>query len=250
MSNSSIYDNARHYDALFRGPDDLPFYQEHIENYGGPVLELACGTGRLTIPLRQGGADITGLDSSEQMLSVARTKAERAGVAIQFVHADARDYTLDREFKVIFIANNTLCHILANDDLVSLLRCLRRHLATTGRFILDVFTPAFKFLTRDPSQRFPVGEYDDPDGRGHVIVTESQIYNPATQVKHSTWHYELQGTGETWDVPVDLRMYYPQKLDALLHYNGFVIEHKFGDFDGSPFSANSPRQVIVSRPSA
>ena len=61
MRMRNLYDDARH-DALFPGPNDLPFYQRQIAAYGGPVLELACGTGRLTVPLAVAGADITGID--------------------------------------------------------------------------------------------------------------------------------------------------------------------------------------------
>src|SRR5580692_11809206 len=73
----NLYDNARHYDALFPGPKDLPFYQRQIAAHGGPVLELACGTGRLTVPLAAAGVDITGIDRSPSMLEAARDRAAR-----------------------------------------------------------------------------------------------------------------------------------------------------------------------------
>jgi len=129
--------------------------------------------------------------------------------------------------------------------------CVRRHLAPDGRFILDVFTPSVRILARDPARRYRVNEYEDPDGLGHIIVTETNTnrYDPATQVNHITWHYERHGEPKAWEVPLSLRMFYPQEIDALLIYNGFVIEHKYGDFEETPYSAGSPKQLILCRPS-
>jgi SAM-dependent methyltransferase len=240
-----LYDDGRHYDLLMPGPNDVPFYRRQAECYGQPVLELACGTGRLTVPLGESGVDITGLDVSPAMLRVARAKSERCGATVALWEGNCIDFSLDRKFQLIFIACNSLSHLLERKDVEACFRCVRQHLARGGRFVVDVFTPSVRFLARDETQSYPIGEYEDPDGGGRIRVTETGEYDAATQVKHSVWHYQRVGTAEHWDVPLKLRMFYPQELDALLEYNGFVIEHKYGDFDYSPFGAASPKQVIV-----
>ena len=78
-------------------------------------------------------------------------------------------------------------------------------------------------------------------------MSETSRYDPATQVNYALWQYRNAATQETWHVPLELRMYFSQELDALLHYNGFTIEHKYGWFDGRPFDADSPKQLIVCR---
>jgi 2-polyprenyl-3-methyl-5-hydroxy-6-metoxy-1,4-benzoquinol methylase len=88
MSHSEpipLYRDGRHYDELIRSLalTDLPFYLEEAKRARGPVLELACGTGRLTIPIAQNGVEIVGLDQSASMLAYARTKANDAGVNIE-----------------------------------------------------------------------------------------------------------------------------------------------------------------------
>ena len=243
----SLYDEGLLYDLLMPGPNDLPFYERQSKKCGGPVLDVACGTGRLTIPLRLSGADITGLDSSREMLAEARNKTKRSGIDIEYVHADARAYSLDRSFQLILVANNSLSHLLRREDIEACLRCVRRHLAPGGRFIVDLFTPSARILARDPASRFSVGHYQDPDGRGQIIVSETSRYDSATQVKHAVWHYERDGEPGGWDVSLNLRMFYPQEIDALLVYNGFVIEHKYGDFEETPYGAGSLKQVIVCR---
>lgn len=242
-----IYQNPRHYDLLVPGPNDLPFYRRQVEKWGEPVLELGCGTGRLCIALAAAGIDVTGLDRAPAMLEEARHKARQRGATIQFVHADCRDYSLERQFRLIFFANNSLSHLLTRAEVESCFRCVRQHLAPGGRFILDLFTPSLRILTRHPAQHYPVGRYDDPDGSGLVAVTETNRYDPATQVNHIVWHYRWESRPEVVHIPLDLRMFYPQEIDALLEYNGFAIEHKYGDYKETPFGGDSPKQLLICR---
>ena len=158
-----------------------------------------------------------------------------------------RDYALLREFKLIFISTNSFSHLLEHDEIESCLRCTRDHLAPEGRFVIDIFTPSARMLARDANEAYTVGEYDDPDGKGRVVVTETKRYDVATQVNHAIWRYTNSDTQENWEIPFSLRMFYPQEINALLRYNGFAIENKFGWYDESPYGDASPKQLIVSR---
>jgi hypothetical protein len=103
-------------------------------------------------------------------------------------------------------------------------------------------------LADDRNEPYKLGEYDDPDGKGGIVVTEkARHYDLATQVNHSIWSYTNRDTGENWELPFSLRMFYPKEINALLRYTGFVLESKFGSYDESPFGNGSPRQLIVSR---
>jgi SAM-dependent methyltransferase len=246
MKMRNIYDDARHYDALFPGPNDLPFYRRHIATSGGPVIELACGSGRLTIPLAADGVEITGLDQSSSMLEAARRRAAQENVQASFHQGDMRNFDLGQKFNLIFISTNSFCHLLDLDGVESCLRTARNHLAPEGRFIIDIFTPSARMLARSESEAASVGEYDDPDGKGRIFVIETHHYNVATQVNHSTWRFTNRDTGESWQQPFNLRMFYPQEIDALLHYNGFTIENKFGWYDETPYGEGAPKQLIVS----
>ncbi len=102
-------------------------------------------------------------------------------------------------------------------------------------------------LARDGNEVYTVGEYDDPDGKGRIVVTDTNRYDVVTQVNHSIWRYTNRDTQENWEIPFSLRMFYPQEIDALLRYNGFAVENKFGWYDESPYGDASPKQLIVSR---
>jgi len=247
---TDIYQNARLYDALGAqqfGGSDLAYWQQQCIRYGGPVLELACGSGRLTIPLAEAGMDIEGLDLSPAMLATAREKSDARGLKLPWHLGDATDFTVDRSFGMIFLPNNSIVHLLTWQDLLSCLACVRRHLAVGGRFLLDYFNPSLALLMRDPVGRFPVADFTHPETRAPVVVTESSVYDAATQINHARWFWRLEDRAEEVVSELPMRVYFPQELDALLALAGFDIEVKYGSYDLVPFTSASQKQLIVAR---
>jgi SAM-dependent methyltransferase len=243
-----LYWDGRHYDLQTRTfVEDIPFYERQINRFGQPVLELACGTGRITISLAGKGIDITGLDVSEPMLSLAREKAGARATPIDWILSDCREFRLGKRFRLIFIPINSITHLHRREDLEALLARVREHLHEQGRFIIDLFNPSLDILRRDPHQRYPVAEYEDPDGRDRVVITESNIYDAAAQINRITWYYRIGDDEDARVVENNMRILYPQELNELLHYNGFAVETKYGDYDESPFLARSPKQLTVCR---
>jgi len=243
-----LYWDGRHYDLQTRDfTEDIPFYERQITRYGQPVLELACGTGRITIPLAEKGIDISGLDVAETMLSEAGKKAPAKGLKIDWIHADCRHFKLKKKFHLIFIPINSITHLHDRLSLETCLACVRGHLHKDGRFIIDVFNPRLDILLRDANKRYPVAAYPDPDGRGTVVITENNVYDSATQINHIKWHYRIGDKEDVRIVENNMRILYPQELDALLHHNGFAVDVKYGDYDESPFEPASPKQLTVCR---
>ncbi len=244
-SSEDLYADGRHYDRQHAGFDeDIPFYLKMARD-AGSVLELACGTCRLGIPIAKAGIDYMGIDISEGMLRWAHRKADDAGIRLRLVRADIRSFYLRKRFPLIILAFNTICHLYTRSDLENCLACVREHLSHGGRFVIDVFNPALPILTRDPSEHYPAGEYDDPDGSGRIVVTETNVYDRASQINWITWYYHTEKADTKSEVHFGMRIYYPQELDALLGYNGFRIEAKYGAFDGSPFRSESGKQIVV-----
>ena len=247
-----LYRDGRHYDALNSFlVADIPFYKEEAQKSVVPVLELACGTGRLTIPIAQAGVEIVGLDLSPSMLAHARTKAGAAGVEIEFVEGDCRSFELGRKFGLIFMAFNSMQHLHDYGSLAALFGCVRKHLAEGGRFIFDVFNPKVEILARPSGERRVEREYQDPDGKGKMAFEYSSIYDDAAQVSHIHCYFVRRGpNGEGLDVrkeELDLRSFFPQELDLLVRSQGFAIAEKFGDFERKPFASGAPKQVVVCR---
>lgn len=244
---SQVYWDGRHYDADNSAhPGDLSFYLAEAKKDKGPILELACGTGRLAIPLAKAGLDITGLDVAAPMLAQAREKARNEGLKVRFVLADARKFSLRRKFGLVFIAFSSMQHLHDRASLESFFGCVRRHLAPGGRFILDVFNPDPRYLVRDGKELLPIGCYKDPNSGKDVPVSERYSYDRAAQVSRIAWHYKL-GRKAVVAKKLNMRCFYPQELDALLHYNSFVLIGKYGGYAREPFLPDSRRQVVVCR---
>lgn len=242
-----IYLNGQHYDQLFLGAnEDLPFWADQARKYGDPILELACGTGRITNLLAQQGYRVTGIDNSIAMLSEARKKAGLQDVLVEWVHGDMRDFDLGTKFPLIILPANALCHLLTLTDFESCLVVVKKHLMDGGKFIIDVFVPKPELLVSKPDERFPFSEYDDPDGKGKVVVTHSYVYEADTQIKRIKTSHSLLDQDTEVEGELNMRMYFPQEVNALLNYNGFLIEEKFGDYDLSSFNSAAKKQLIIS----
>jgi SAM-dependent methyltransferase len=244
-----LYSDGRHYDAQNSAfVEDIPFYLRQARKYGNPVLELACGTGRITIPLAEQGIQITGLDISSPMLSLAKQKALQKEVNIEWVQADCRNFKLNKKFNLIFFPFNSIAHLQDLESLEACFSCVKKHLTRKGRFIIDIFNPRLDILLRDPTKRYPVNEYPDPEGQGTVVITENNIYDAASQINKIKWYYHIDPGKEEYVAELNMRIFFPQELEALLCYHGFEIEEKFGNFDETPFESKSPKQLVVCYP--
>lgn len=235
---SNFYKDGPRYDAVLGGQaDDLAFYLARAKAAQGPVLELACGTGRLTIPLAKSGADMTGLDLSDAMLEQARKKA--GSLPIDWAWADMRDFQLGRVFKLIYIPYNSLQHLHEREDIEACFASAKRHLDPEGRFIVDVFNPNIPLLARKPREIYPV-EGLNPAPDGSVVTGEEVRYDDAKQVYHIKWHFSGGAEEE-----LHLRVFFPREMEALLHHAGYKILEVLGDFKGKAFESGDFKQIYV-----
>jgi SAM-dependent methyltransferase len=243
---SDFYDHPDLYDALLPVGAHVPFYVDLARQQGGVVLELACGTGQLTIPIASQGLPTVGLDQSKAMLNAAKRRAAAAGAPVAFVEGDMRGFSLDRQFDFIFVARNSLLHLLSTADLLAALAAVRTHLAPGGVFAFDIFNPDVKWLSRPSGQRFPLMEAST-DEFGPLRVEEMRDYDSATQVNRGTWYISTAETPDAWVVPMVLRSIFPQELPLLLSAAGLALISRFGELSRASFGAGSRLQVCLCR---
>ena len=244
IDHEPLYRDGKHYDIQHKNfKSDIPFYLDQSRKYDDPILELACGTGRLTIPIAKEGYNITGLDVSEGMLEKAKENAREKKLAIKWIRDDVRTFNINEKYKLIIFPFNSIAHLHDLESIDSCFKVVKKHLKNDGRFILDMFNPDFKRLIRNPKKRFPVYKYPDPDSKATVVITESNTYDAAKQINYITWLYKI-GKKE-FSYELNMRIFFPQELDALLTYNGFIIENKYGGFDCSKFNSKSEKQILV-----
>ena len=241
-----LYIDGQHYDNMLRSRNQqsrLDFYLNQANKYGDPVLELACGTGEIAIMIANEGMLVTGLDFSQKMLDQAIKKSSEKNLKIQWIKEDMTNFNIKKKFSSILMPGAAMNWILNYKDIESCLFCVKNHLKQDGRFIFDVFNPDLDILLKDPSEKYPRFEYPNPHGKGKVIVSGSNAYDRLTQISHFKSYYKIENKEIVRSVK--LRMYFPQELDALLYYNGFKIDNKFGIFDEEPFNSDSNHQIII-----
>jgi len=252
MNNDvSLYSDAQRYDLVmgaYASEDQLNFYRGQVSRYGEPVLELACGSGRFTIPLAREGINITGMDISEEMLQLAKLKASREGVNLRVVQGDMRNFDLGEKFKLIFIPAQSLSHLHTREEIEDCLLCVRQHLAYEGRLLIELFNSSVGMLARESGRRHPVGQYNDPKGDSQVFVTEEVRYDSASQVNHIQWFFQNEGSNNEVMLSFEMRQFFPQEIDSLLWYNKFLIEHKYGNYYEEAFSSDARKQLIICCP--
>ena len=242
----AIYEDADFYEAEFAARDhELPFLRKWARQCGGPVLEVACGTGRLTLPIAADGLETTGLDVSAPMLAIARRKSAAAGLSIEWLEQDCRDMRLPQQFGFIFSATNSMQHLLDVESACAFLKSARRALRDDGCLILDVFNPSLPKLARTDAERYVHKTIAMPDGTSITVETASR-YDAATQVLHFDLFY-LRDGALLRTKSVDMRCFFPQELLALCRLHGFEVVHRFGDYDESAFHSASPKQLLILR---
>lgn len=238
-----IYD-ANIYDGLNTFLSDLQFYKKWLPtNKDAKILELCCGTGRLTIPIAQDGYNIYGVDYTPSMLEQAKTKAAVAGLDIDFIAADIRTLDLQEKFDLIFIPFNSIHHLYRNEDLFKALACIKSHLKDGGLFLLDCFNPNIQYVVESEKGEVVIAEYTTGDGR-NVLIKQTMRYERATQINRIKWHYYINGEFHSIQ-NLDMRLFFPQELDSYLERAGFNVIHKFGNFEEEVFNDSSEKQIYI-----
>ena len=224
---------------------DILFWLNIAKQYGDSILELGCGTGRITIPLIEAGFNVTGLDISESMLSLAKIKSNK----VKWIQEDACDFDLADKFKLIIFPFNGMLHIHP-DKIKSCFSTIKKHLISTGKLVIDIGNPSPKLLTKlslTEGERL-ASVFEDPNSKETVVVTQDSDYDAVNQILTTKLRYRFTGSHKEICDDIKRRIYFPQEINTLFRWSGFEIEEKYGDYDLSPFTSDSPQQLIVCQP--
>jgi SAM-dependent methyltransferase len=241
--SNAHYDDAGYYTAAYaERTADVDYYVALAEKYGGPILEYGCGNGRIALPIARLGIDITGVDRSDTMLADFRAslkqEAREVRKRVSIKRGDMRKLTLRRKFPLVLCTFNTFLHLYTRDDVERFCARVRRHMTPRGRFVVDVCMPDPEELHRDPSRIYRQPRFKHSSGQV-VRYGERFDYDRLRQVLFVSMEFEPTGRPlEGWVTPLAHRQFFPQELEALLHYNGLEVVDVHGDFSNTkPTSA-------------
>lgn len=227
-----IYDLAYSwYDA------DIDFYVQQAKQSGGPVLEIACGTGRILLPTLEAGVDIDGVELRESMLSRLREKASAMGLKPTLYQADMRDFTTPRKYALITIPFRSFQHVMTTDDQVKTLRCVREHLEPDGRLVFNVFFPNYQRLLAEDGAIALEKEFTHPKTDlpvQYVSRAWRDRVNQTMRVESEIVESDERGyIGTTHTFGYDMRWVFKPEMELLLHTAGFSRFEVIGGFDGT-----------------
>ena len=239
------YDDAALYDAENDwGPDD-DFYRALANEIGGPVLDLACGTGRLARALAADGLAVVGLDIAPGMIERARL-LDPAG-AVEWHVGDAAGFDLGRRFKLIVMTAHAFQHVIGAVAQEALFACVARHLSPDGAFAFETRNPGRQDYAEGAGFKF-WRRFADPE-RGPVEVWAASAFDAGSQVDHVTLVRRFSDGTERRSA-ASLQFTDAGTLDARMAKAGLRCDRRYGDFGGDPFGDASPEIVTVARPSS
>jgi SAM-dependent methyltransferase len=242
-----LYDEPDLYDTLLpASASQLNCYLNLARTCAGEVLELACGTGQMIVPVASMGVSAVGLDQSSKMLSAASRRAAASGARVEFVQGDMREFDLGRRFSLIFVARNSLLHLSEPDEFAAFFSSVRRHLKPDGVLAFDIFNPSLRLFSRPSGERFHVMSAPSPL-HGELTVEATNDYDSESQVNRATWFVSTPEKRDVWVFPLHLRSIFPQELLVLLGANGVELMRRDGDFAGGSFTSRSANQVCQCR---
>ncbi len=238
-------------------PGDVEYFSK-LAKRAKNVLELACGTGRVTLPMLKTGARVTGLDLVPAMLGVAREKAARLDPKLQkrlvLEAGDMRGFELDEKFPLIVIPFRAFQHLLEVKDQRACLECCREHLTRQGRLVIDIFDPNLRIIANHMQPGLPgpvIKTVVEEDNGQRVIVWTSRSLSPERQVMQEEWvleRFDAIGNSISRRLhKLTLRWFYRYEMEHLFELCGLKIIKLEGGFKGQPFAHGAEQLWTVAR---
>jgi SAM-dependent methyltransferase len=245
---------ARLYD-VFPFDGDVPMYLDLAQQHGQRVLEVACGSGRVLVPLVRAGLDVVGIDISPHMLALARGKLDATPLpgSAELIHADMRTFRLDRrDFDLAIVPVKSFAYLTEAADQLRCLESISAHVRPGGVLAMDLMHPLPEWTSAPRgSMRDDLLEHVAEQGFTLSRIESVVSTDLAKQIRVIRSIYEtVDDTGKVLDkrfVEWPYRWVHRFEAEHLLHRAGFSVEAVYGGYQGEPFTSESPAMVFIAR---
>jgi len=204
---------------------------------GVKILDLCCGQGRHSLELARRGFQVVGVDLSEALLYAARKRAESKGLSVTFLHCDMREIDFADEFDAVINMFTSFGYLESEAEDEKVLGKVAQALKSGGKFLLDV-------VNRDRLVReFQAREWHAAD-EGWLVL-EERTFDHLSGRMETRWVCVARD-GVRYERLSSVRLYTASELRTMLERAGLKVTNLFGDYDGSPYSWDSQRLIVVS----
>ncbi|MGE7879722.1 class I SAM-dependent methyltransferase [Peribacillus muralis] len=228
--------------------EDLSYLFKWASNTNGPIIDLACGTGRATIPLASKGHKLIGVDIHKGMLDEAKRKSSTLNLQIDWVEQDCTRLNLNVKSDFIFSVGNSFQHFLTNEAQDGLLSSVNNHLELGGFFIFGTRFPSPEELLQPVTEEYWKTNIDE-DTKNQVDFYTMSTYDSLSQIQHyTTIRKFLNQAGKIMNekrTNISLRYVFPKEMERMLLENGFEIDNLFKDWNETPITCDSHEMVYV-----
>jgi SAM-dependent methyltransferase len=242
------------YDAVFADHEDSGFYRWAAEHYGGPILEVGCGTGRILLSTALAGFSILGIDPNASRIKVCREAIAMASIdrsiPVDAVVGDVRTFESNRRFRLVTSPFRSLQHLLTPDDQFQALKNVLRLLEPGGHFIIDVFNPCVRLLANDSLRsEFSSGHAAAlPDGRTVELLNRIVDRDYVKQLQHAEEIYVFtspDGIQHRVALEYTTRYTFRYEFEYLAALCGYDIVEVYGSYDRLPFGTTYPGEILM-----
>jgi 2-polyprenyl-3-methyl-5-hydroxy-6-metoxy-1,4-benzoquinol methylase len=245
-------DMARYYDSENAGlVEDLAAYDVLAGRFGGPVLDVGCGTGRVGLHMATRGLEVVGIDASAAMLDRARAHAADAGEAgrrVEWAECDVRDLSRPDRFGLAVFAFSGFMHLLEHSEQVKALERISAHLKPGGGLVIDLANPIEVFRAEDSPSLVVERLFTDAE-TGHTVMQQSLAsFDRISQVMSVTWVYDRispDGLVHRALMPQRVRYTFASEMSLLLQHVGLGQVEVYGDYNFNEYEEESPRLFVV-----
>ncbi len=254
------FEDPAYYSDTYDWRDEDVLYYRDVAVKHGRVLEHGIGNGRVALPMARAGVEVTGIDHSAAMLDHFRELLEKEPPAVRkritLHQGDVRTTRLRKRFPLVICPFNAALHLYTREDVEGWLARVREHLEPGGELVFDISMPIPKDLARDPKRAYRVAPFQHPTA-GRVAYREHFDYDRVRQIQFVSMFFEpAPRKGRTskgqitepFMTPLAQRQFFPQEMEALLHYNGFDVKELYGDFERGPLVQTSDIMVWHAEP--
>ena len=229
---------------------DVDIHIAFARRFGGPVLELACGSGRLLAPLAKAGFECTGVDSSSAMLERARQRFDRLGIHATLFEQPLENMRIVGRYRTIIIGLDSFGLLLERDDQLAALRAAHDHATHDGRLIIDLANGNLRGSSEPAEELLHDLTMPDPDTGRPITKFVLRRPKPAEQLDELMFFYDEQDARAYLRrsmVELKLRWFTRFELELILQTAGWHADEVYGDYELTPFGPSSERLIVVAR---